>query len=347
MSKQHNEALNAEIRRLLQERGMGVKDMARLAELPWSTVYKRMDGTIGWPFQDVIAVEHAMKLPKHHLVRIWSPALFESQADKDKRLDQVIATARPYTRAEFEAKVGQSVTSKEIGDLVHSHLQIQNMSVRDLAEKIGIHWNNVYKRMRGDLTWKAEDLEKVARALKVDPSAYYAVAIKQRLMDPAPSRTTFTEPLPMNRDTRFGGIPVYNYAAAGRTGAWETDDSVEEPIRVIDRGNINDPAAFGVVVSGDSMEPTLYDGDTVICSPILEGQEARLRDRMIVFVRTSEDRGSDALLARLYFADDTKRRIRLIKDNPKYAPINLPLGHEHISRIAEVVESRRNLRTAR
>lgn len=347
MSKQHNEALNAEIRRVLQEKGLSVKDLAGLAELPWSTVYKRMDGSIGWPFQDVIAVEHALKLPKHHLVRIWSPALFQTQADKDRRLDQVMATALPYTRADFEAKIGQSVTSKEIGDLVHSHLQIQDMSVRDLAEKIGIHWNNVYKRMRGDLTWKVDDLEKVAKVLKVDPSAYYAVAIKQRLLDPTPLPPGFSQPAPANRENRFGGIPVYNYAAAGRTGAWVADDSVEEPIKVVDRNGISDPAAFGVLVSGDSMEPTLYEGDTVICSPIMEGQEARLRDRMIVFVRTSEDRGGDALLARLYFADETRRRIRLIKDNPKYAPINLSLSHDHISRIAEVVESRRNLRTAR
>ena len=103
--------------------------------------------------------------------------------------------------------------------------------------------------------------------------------------------------------------------------------------------------AFAVIVKGESMEPTLREGDTVVFSPVDEGQESRLRDGVIVFVRFGGDLAArrGCTIARLFWTDPVSGAFRLAKDNPRYPEVRGTLSSDEVSRISVGVEMRRRM----
>ena len=76
-------------------------------------------------------------------------------------------------------------------------------------------------------------------------------------------------------------------------------------------------------VSGDSMEPTLYEGDKVVCS-YLEPQHwsASLKNQMVYVIVTR----ADVLVKRVENRLEGDEKVTLISDNDFYQPYDLHLG---------------------
>ncbi len=75
-------------------------------------------------------------------------------------------------------------------------------------------------------------------------------------------------------------------------------------------------------VAGDSMEPTLFQGDRVVCSFLEPDQWADgIKDRHIYVVVTY----ADVLVKRLINLIAHNRSIELRSDNPAYRPLTLPV----------------------
>lgn len=69
------------------------------------------------------------------------------------------------------------------------------------------------------------------------------------------------------RPVRLVTIPLYSNVPAGKTAVLFHPEHAERYITV---DNVNDPAAFALVVKGSSMSPKIEDGDIVVVSPKLE-----------------------------------------------------------------------------
>jgi phage repressor protein C with HTH and peptisase S24 domain len=135
------------------------------------------------------------------------------------------------------------------------------------------------------------------------------------------------------------GIPFTNRAPAGQTvdyGEFGIDSG--QGYEYLDLGDINDHLALAVVVVGDSMEPTLSEGDYLVLSPLdpYKPHTDRLKNGTIVFVRFTNERSGGCTLVR--FFDEGDGTIRLQKDNPTYAPIEC--DREDIQSMALAVERR-------
>ncbi|MBT5752167.1 MAG: helix-turn-helix transcriptional regulator [Rhodospirillaceae bacterium] len=81
-------------------------------------------------------------------------------------------------------------------------------------------------------------------------------------------------------------IPVIGYAQAGQSGFFDDGgypvgsgwDEIVFP-------NVNDPTAYALEISGDSMEPLYRDGDTIIISP---ATDLRRGDRVVAKTHDGE-----------------------------------------------------------
>jgi phage repressor protein C with HTH and peptisase S24 domain len=123
-------------------------------------------------------------------------------------------------------------------------------------------------------------------------------------------------------DTHAGGlprrrIPVIGYAQAGEPGVFDDRgrpagdgwDEVAFP-------EIEDPSAFGLEITGDSMEPSYRDGDVIIISPTTS---VRRGDRVVVRLKTG------TLLAK-QLQRISARRIELAPFNATHPRLNVPVN---------------------
>lgn len=106
-------------------------------------------------------------------------------------------------------------------------------------------------------------------------------------------------------------VPLINSVPAGYPEK-SIDDHVVDYIYI--PAEMKDPKAFALMISGDSMNPILNDGDIVVISP-----SSRIRPNDIGAFRINED----VVLKRLHKED---RKIYLISENKKYGPIILKDG---------------------
>lgn len=140
---------------------------------------------------------------------------------------------------------------------------------------------------------------------------------------------------------------MINRAPAGHVVSYDHEQSAEGELHAafeyIERdADTMDGDLFSVIVVGDSMQPSLFEGDYLVLDPVLEGQDEKLRDGQLVFVRfgqNTEHRGG-CVLARMVWKDDSKNVIRLTKDNRTYKEIEVAFTSENIERIAIAVQRR-------
>jgi len=168
------------------------------------------------------------------------------------------------------------------------------LSASGLARRAGLDPTTFNKSKRvsadGKLRWPStESVSKVLEATAT-PFADFVSLVD----DSIPGA------VPVNR------IPVIGYAQAGDAGFFDDAgypagagwDELVFPA-------VSDAHAYALEVSGDSMEPVLRDGDTVIVSP-----EAQIRRGDRVVVRT---RGGEVMVKQL--ARETATRIELMSIN--------------------------------
>jgi phage repressor protein C with HTH and peptisase S24 domain len=109
-------------------------------------------------------------------------------------------------------------------------------------------------------------------------------------------------------------IPVIGYALAGEPGAFDDHGRpLGDAWEAVPLPGIEDPAAFGLEVSGDSMEPSYRDGDVIIVSPTAS---VRRGDRVVVRLK-----GGDLIAKQLQRAG--AQRIELAPFNPAHPPLSI------------------------
>ena len=177
------------------------------------------------------------------------------------------------------------------------------LSASGLAKRAGLDpttFNPSKRRMPdGRARWPStESLAKVLSATGATLDAFSALVLGARaLASASPSRAAARR------------IPLIGFAQAGAEGYFDDGgfpvgggwDEVTLP-------DINDTHAYGLEISGDSMEPVFRDGDTVIVSP---GAPIRRGDRVVV--RTT---GGEVMAKQL--ARRSARRIELLSLNPDH-----------------------------
>lgn len=130
-------------------------------------------------------------------------------------------------------------------------------------------------------------------------------------------------------ETEGGGvyrnIPLIGFAQAGSSGFFDDAgypagagwDEIAFP-------GVNDPHAFALEITGDSMEPVFRDGDTIIVAP---AASVRRGDRVVV--KTNEGEILAKVLARR-----TAKRLELKSLNPTHEDRSLEITEvEWVSRI--------------
>lgn len=209
-----------------------------------------------------------------------------------------------------------------IGQAIKRLREEHGWTQAELGEKVGLDRTNITRRESGRTKVKAGERFKFADAFGMS-----IVEFDEQWRQWSVPRT------------RGGnGIPVINRAPAGEIIDYE-EYGVDsgQGYEYIDFGLVSDPQAFAVIVVGDSMQPSLNDGDQLVLSPVDPYKaDERLTNGRIVFIRFTHEEGGGCTLAR--FFDEGQGRIRLHKDNPNYSPMHC--DREAIQAIAIAIERR-------
>ena len=192
-----------------------------------------------------------------------------------------------------------------VGQLITRLLDEKDLTAKDLAGRIGVHPSSMTRKIRGEIGIPHKERAKIAEAFGLTLADFDAQWEDQIKTGPR-------------------GIPVINRAPAGEVLDYNHqqggDTEFHDAWQYIDRGLIGAEDAFAVVVVGDSMEPSVYEGDLCVFLPVIEGRKDRQpRPRQIVFVRFSDDGPhTGCCLCRLTVMQDGSWL--LSKDNPNYPP---------------------------
>lgn len=133
--------------------------------------------------------------------------------------------------------------------------------------------------------------------------------------------------------TPSGRIPVVGSIPAGWSRVVSNDNDIDYVPRFNERGD----RLFACIVSGDSMQPALREGDVVVFQDLQEGDDAMLHDGRVVAVSWVS---GEVCVARMTRIDE--RHLRLNKDNKKYQSKVIELGEEEIARIGVLVSHRKD-----
>lgn len=178
-------------------------------------------------------------------------------------------------------------SNSEVVELVKKMTAEQNMSMSELARRVGIAKSAISRYFNGTRELPLNRIGDFASALHTTPN--FLLGVKE--------------------DTNSQGIkiPVLGTVAAGiPISAVEDILDYEE----IPQSWQNQGKFFGLKIKGDSMEPRMESGDVVI---VKQQSDANSGDTVIVLVN-----GDDATCKRL---EKTENGIMLVSTNPKYPPI--------------------------
>ena len=216
-----------------------------------------------------------------------------------------------------------------MGNALRELREEHGLSQGELAEKMGFKDNSpVSQRESGKARISPGDIRKIEKALDLPAGAF---------------EERWRSHWSIQRPIRGNGIPVINRSPAGEVveyDEWGPDSG--EGYDYIDRGNIADELAFSVVVTGNSMEPAIRDGDLLVLSPVMGVPKPAvdLEEGMVVFVRIGEDADVPGCTIARWYPDPIAGMVRLHKDNPAHPPIIVP--REHIVQLAVKVQHRRD-----
>ncbi len=205
-----------------------------------------------------------------------------------------------------------------IGRRIRSLREEYQMSQTELALKVGYKdKTSIAKIEAGKVDLPQSKIFAFAKSLKTTPA--YILGDNEELprIDTVPIESGYT-------------IPVLGRVAAGygKEAVEEVIGQIEISPAMAAKGDY-----FGLLIKGDSMIPTLYDGDTVI---VERTDDAESGDLVIALVN-----GSDATCKRLQkYAEG----IALIPQNPVYEPLRFTeseIDTTPVKILGKVVEMRR------
>ena len=120
----------------------------------------------------------------------------------------------------------------------------------------------------------------------------------------------------LSRDVRMYEVPLLPVAAyAGNLQMWSEGVALRDCEKVVSpvKG-----ADFAIKVSGDSMEPDLHDGATILIKKINDVAFIPWGNKMVI------DTENGVLVKEVYPVRETHRRIEARSLNPKYPPFEIP-----------------------
>ena len=199
-----------------------------------------------------------------------------------------------------------------IGQRLKQLREENNLTLEEVAAKIGVAHATIYKYEKEIVTnIPMSMIETLAKIYNVTPS--YVMGWEEK-----PARTYKTV-----------SIPVLGNVAAGEPIEAIEDilDYVDIPEEMASKGNY-----FGLRIKGHSMEPRIWEGDTVIVK-----QQDWVEDNQIAVVIIN---GYDATCKKFH---QTESGVSLMSLNPIYDPIyfsNEELENEPLKVIGRVVQIR-------
>lgn len=188
----------------------------------------------------------------------------------------------------------------------------RGMSPSGLAKRAGLDPTtfNKSKRITKDGKFRWPSTESISKILQASGAT---LGEFMSLLDEGASSTAYQK-LPLIGFAQAGNEGYFDDAGYPAGSGW---DEILFP-------DSNDPHAYAIEISGDSMEPLYRDGDVVIVSP-----QANLRrgDRVILKTRDGE------VLAKL-LRRRTAQKIELQSLNPAHEDRSIPVEHvEWMARI--------------
>ena len=189
---------------------------------------------------------------------------------------------------------------KEISATLNRLLEAKGCKKIDVVNGTGINNSTIYDYFNGKFLPTQKNVIKLSEFFHVKPEE-----IDPRL-NPAPSNV-----IPINR-TELHRIPVIGAIACG--------DPIDAEQNVVDYlelpGHLPD-GAFALICEGDSMEPSLQDGDRVVIEPTPNVEDGEVAAVLV-------DDQAKATLKRIKHIGNS---IWLMPDNRDYDPIVLDAQH--------------------
>jgi transcriptional regulator with XRE-family HTH domain len=210
---------------------------------------------------------------------------------------------------------------KRFGSICRQIREARHMSLSDVARASGL---------TKDTIWRAEQMDEPRLRPSTIRSLAHGLGLTIEQFEAA-WRTGRAELAGTVVTTTvvagFDGIPASPPAAIREADEHGCDFTLSREI--ITRSGVTDPYAFVVVVRGESMAPSIRDGDMVVVSPSVVHERGVESGRVYaVWLRDEE-----ATLKRVYVEEGYV--FRLEADNPAFEPIRL--RGEEIIQMALVV----------
>ncbi|MDY7579370.1 LexA family transcriptional regulator [Herbaspirillum sp. RTI4] len=223
---------------------------------------------------------------------------------------------------------------KELAQIIKQFRTSKGMTQAELGSLIGVDAGNVSRYEKGINMPEFERLVALASALNVPLSNMIAAAERQ---DPDAPRNVIA--LHPDDDLPPGvvQVPEYRISFSAGNGYQVQMDIVEESepatyrLTWFQKYGINPAKTRRFRVTGNSMEPFVYEGDSVLVN-LAENDPTRIIDGAVYAIRY----GSELRVKRLFRKLDGTLTLR--SENPDYKDEDVPpqLAEEHISIIGRV-----------
>jgi phage repressor protein C with HTH and peptisase S24 domain len=192
---------------------------------------------------------------------------------------------------------------KQMWDAIDALAARNGLSTSGLAKRAGLDATTFNKSKRlssaGHMRWPTtESLSRILDATRT-PFHDFVLLVNSKAERP-------TESIPLVGFAKAGDNGLFDEGGIPTGTGWE---QIAFP-------KVNDPAAFALEISGDSLLPVYRDGDTIIVSP---GSQARRGDRVVVKTKAGE------IMARVLMRQ-TARTIELNGFRPDHPPVSLGVG---------------------
>lgn len=201
-------------------------------------------------------------------------------------------------------------------------------SLRSLAEKIGLHFTFIDKVEKGTAPASKTFIEKI---INVYPEEKVNLT-KEYLKEILPQTLQTEDPLKIVNNENILNLPVYGKVSAGR-GYMNFD--VPSHFMPIAKGNFS-KRSFFVEINGDSMSPTLENGEFALVDP--ENTEY-IKNKIYVVTYNDEN-----YIKRIEFKEKLGI-ISLKSDNPEYDDIDISRDMQEYfkinGRVVEVISKKK------
>lgn len=201
-------------------------------------------------------------------------------------------------------------------------------SLRSLAEKMELHFTFIDKIEKETAPISKTFIEKIIMVYPEEKAKLTREYLKEIL----PQTLQNEEPIKIVNNENILNLPVYGKVSAGRGYINFENPSYFMPIT---KGNFSKKSFF-VEITGDSMNPTLEDGEFALVDP--ENTEY-IKNK--IYVVTYND---EAYIKRLEFKEKL-RIISLKSDNPEYDDIDISEDMQEYfkinGRVVEVISKKK------